>query len=294
MLARERIEVKTADGWWLRGELVRPRSPRGVAVLGHAMMVDRRTMDRRSQGLATTLAEAGLAALNMDLRGHGESGPSAREGARYGLDDFVRFDVPAMVHLARSRFPGLRVAFVGHSLAGTSALLAAGVDPASAPDAIVTLAANMGMPRHEPSPVRRALKRAAYATWVSLTWPRGHFDPRPLRLGTDAEPWSYAAPYARIGLGGDFVSVDGALDYLRAMAAVRAPVLAIASDGDRLLAPPDAVFRFVDELRGAPVEKRRLTGADAPSHMGIVTRAASRPHWQDVARWLLGELGQAP
>jgi predicted alpha/beta hydrolase len=291
MLRRERVELRTEDGWLLRGELVRPETPKGVAVLGHAMMVDRRTMDRRGEGLATTLAAAGIAALNVDLRGHGESGPSAREGARYGLDDFVRGDLPAMVRYARAAFPGLPVSVVGHSLAGTSALLAAGSAPTSAPDAIVTLAANMGLPRHEPSSLRLGLKIGAYLTWAALTLPRGLFDPRALRLGTDAEPWSYTGPYVRVGLGGAFQSRDGATDYLAAMAAVSIPVLVVASEGDRVLAPPDAVFRFADELRSARVEKRRLTGANAPSHMGIVTSAAARPHWEDVAAWLLATLG---
>lgn len=290
MLRREPIELRTEDGWLLRGELVCPDAPKLVAVLGHAMMVDRRTMDRRGEGLATTLATAGIAALNVDLRGHGESGPSAREGARYGLDDFVRGDLPAMVRFARAAFPGLPVSVVGHSLAGTSALLAAGVTPAWAPDAIVTLAANMGLPRHEPSVVRLGLKVGAYLTWAALTLPRGLFDPRPLRLGSDAEPWSYAGPYVRVGLGGAFQSRDGSVDYLAAMAAVRVPVLVVASEGDRVLAPPDAVFRFADELRSAPLEKRRLTGASAPSHMGIVTSAAARPHWEGVAAWLLARL----
>jgi hypothetical protein len=41
----EPFEITCADGWRLRGELRLPPSPRAVAVVGHAMMVDRRTLD---------------------------------------------------------------------------------------------------------------------------------------------------------------------------------------------------------------------------------------------------------
>lgn len=66
---REPIQTTTDDGWTLHGEGILPdRPPVACAVLGHAMMVDRRTMDRGQAGLGTTLAERGIATLNFDLR----------------------------------------------------------------------------------------------------------------------------------------------------------------------------------------------------------------------------------
>src|SRR5262249_39387231 len=73
---RSPLAIDTDDGRCLRAELLLPERPRAAAVLAHAMMVNRRTMDRPSgSGLASTLATHGLAVMNIDLRGHGESSP---------------------------------------------------------------------------------------------------------------------------------------------------------------------------------------------------------------------------
>ena len=155
MLLRELVTIQTREGCPLPAELFVPSAPKASAVLGHAMMVDRRTMDRRGEGLATTLAEQGIVVPNADLRGHGGSSPTAREGGLYGLDDFVMSDLPALTTFMRTRFPKLGVAAVGHSLAGTAALLSAGHLPETAADAIAVLTSNIGLWRHDPSLSRR-------------------------------------------------------------------------------------------------------------------------------------------
>lgn len=66
----ERLEI-ASDGWALVGELTRPweSEPRAFALLLHKAAGDRRVY----AALAHSLAEAGIASLAMDLRGHGES-----------------------------------------------------------------------------------------------------------------------------------------------------------------------------------------------------------------------------
>ncbi len=294
MLLRELCTIQTADGWKLAAELVVPAAPKAAAVLGHAMMVDRRTMDRRGEGLATTLAERGIVVLNADLRGHGGSGPTTREGGRYGLDDFVMGDMPALTSFVRARFPKLGVAVVGHSLAGTAALLSAGHMPETAADAIAVLTSNIGLWRHDPSLARRLKKLFLFGALYAVALPFGRLDPKPFRLGTDAEPMPYIRHYSRIGLTGRFTSADGSVDYIEAMRRVTAPVLAIASDNDPFMGAPDAVFPFIDELTSARVLKRRLQGPDAPTHMGMVTDLRSRPVWQEIAGWILQTLVKNP
>ena len=51
------------------------------------------------------------------------------------------------------------------------------------------------------------------------------------------------------------VSADERIDYLEALERLRAPVLAITSEGDRLLAPPAVVARFLAAPRapGSPI-----------------------------------------
>jgi len=57
----------------------------------------------------------GLAAYALDLRGRGKS-----QGARFYVDDVTQYvaDVMAVIHLAKSRFPGLPVFLLGHSAGG--------------------------------------------------------------------------------------------------------------------------------------------------------------------------------
>jgi predicted alpha/beta hydrolase len=291
--SHERFHTWTDDGWRLEADLFAPARPSAVAVLGHAMMVDRRTMDRPAgRGLASVLVARNTAVFNFDLRGHGASGPSARDGARFNYDDIVRFDVPAMVMAARSRFD-LPVAFVGHSLAGHAAILAAGLFPALAPDALVALGANLWLPRFDPSLRAKLKKGATLAAWGALTRSLGHFDSRRFGMGSAAEPWPYVDQFVRFYFSNHLESRDGMHDYLGAMRSIERPVLAISSAGDTLLARPESVARFVGELVRAHVTHRVVTSDDIsppPSHMELVTSERSRPVWEEIAAWLHARL----
>ena len=289
---RRAIEAQTDDGWVLRGELVQPdgRPVVAAAALGHAMMVDRRTMDRRGAGVATTLAEHGIAALNFDLRGHGESGPSAREGGSFSYDAFVRFDVPAIVREARLAFPDLPVALVGHSLAGHAAMISAGLLPDRAPDGIVGFAPNLWLPRFEPRPTLRVLKGAILGAWATVTAPRGWFDPRTVKMGTSEIPWPYVWQFARNYLGGRLRSLDGRDDYVAALGRAELPVLGISSRGDRLLANPESVAAFLAAMKRARVSHRVIGDRDVsppPDHMELVLEPRVRPIWIECADFIL-------
>ncbi|MBW2462529.1 MAG: alpha/beta fold hydrolase [Deltaproteobacteria bacterium] len=282
------LTTRTADGWALVADVSVPPTPRAVAVLGHAMMVDRRTMDRpRGQGLMSALTEAGIAVLSFDLRGHGESGPNALDGARYSYDDFVRQDIPAMVAAARLKFPNLPVTVVGHSLAGHAAMIAAGLSRATAPDAIVGLAPNLWAPRFEPSRRVRMKKSLALGAMAAMTAPTGSFDSRLFRMGVAAEPWSYLRGFVRFWLSDELTSDDGCDDYVRALGEAVLPVLVISSANDQLLARPVSVALFAATMGRCRLSHRILEGKGAPDHMGLVTDPESRFLWRDIAQWIL-------
>ena len=288
------ITTTAADGMTLSGELIATPSPVAVVVASHAMMVDRRTLDRpRGEGLTSTLADAGLAVLTFDIRHHGDSGVGADRGGAHAYDEIVRWDLPAMVAAARARYPTLGVAVVGHSLAAHAAMMAAGRDPATAPDAIVALAANLWMPQHEPSRARRFAKGAMFRAWLLATRWQGYFDSRALGLGTDAEPLAYVQQMVRFFADDALRSQDGREDYQEALTRVAVPVLALSSHGDRLFAHPEAVIRFLSMLPRERVEHRILGSADldpAPDHMGLVLDPRMRPQWQRIARWIAARL----
>jgi len=291
----EALQVTTHDGFTLRGELRLPaQAPKAVALLTHAMWVDRRTLDRpRGAGLMSVLSARGIACLSFDLRGHGESRPWPREGARFGYDAYVLGDAPALLRAARERFPQLGLAHVGHSLGAHTTLVAAGLKPDLAPDAFVCLAANQWLPQLEPRLLRRVQKGAILSAWAAFTAPRGHFDAKPLRLGSSGVPWPYVRDALTHYLTGHYRSADGTRDYLAALRRVHAPVLAVLSEGDALMANVDAGARFLRLLGSTDRTLRVVTEAEMsppPNHMGLVIDPRMAPVFDECADFILNRL----
>lgn len=292
--ATKPISTQTSDGWTLRGDLYEPdKKPKAIAVLGHAMMANRKTMDRPyGAGLASTLVEQGLAVLNFDVRGHGESGPTAFEGATWTYDDIVRFDVPALVKAGRLKYPNLPVVLVGHSLIGHAAMIHAGLKPKEAPDAIVSLGGNLWMPGLEPNWIRRILKYGILFTWVVFTVPFGRFDSKFFRIGSDAEPWPYVQQLVSMYFNNHLKSLNGMEDYMEILGCVRIPVLSISSEGDHLFGHPETVTRFVRLLKKARVENRIVRmkkGQPKIGHMDLVTSPHSQFLWKEAGNWILNQ-----
>lgn len=293
-MKRQPIETRTRDGWVLRGEALVPDGAPVVAVLGHAMMTDRRTMLRgpNRPSLGRTLAEKGIETMAFDLRGHGESGPTTREGGSWDYDAFVREDVPALIAAGRERARGRPVVLVGHSLAAHAGVIAAGRETESAriPDAIVALAANLWCPRLDPHPVRLARKTGFLLVWAAATRAPSKVTrslARATRMG-EPEPWPYVRQFLRIFFTNRLVSADGREDYGAAIACVRVPILSVSSEGDRLLAHPEAVARFLAPVEtSAPVTHRVVRGGRAPDHMGLCVSPSQRPLWEEIADWIL-------
>lgn len=281
------VSTRTDDGWTLRGERLVCEDAPVVVVLGHAMMVDRRTLDRPAgAGLASTLHDRGLDVTWLDARGHGESGPTAAEGARWSYDDIVRHDVPAFVRLAREVADGRPVVLLGHSLIGHAGLIAAGLNPAGAPDAIVAYAPSLWKPSFEPNPARRAQKTVLLRAWAIWARVGGFFDPRHFELGGAA----VAEPYIRQFLEmwrSDRLEDGRGDDYEAAIGRADVDLLAVSSRNDSLFARVDSVAQFVGLARNARVEERVLEGDGAPSHIGFVTDEKSKTLWEETATWIL-------
>ena len=274
----EEIVARTRDGWSLRGERrARPGSC-AVVVCAHAMMVDRRTLDRpRGAGLMSALGEAGLEVLAFDCRGHGQSGPRADLGGRWSYDDIVRYDVPAMVARGRALAGKRPVVLLGHSLFAHAGLIAAGLDN-EPPDALVALAPNLWTPSLEPSAPVRAVKGALLRGWRALG-AIGYVDPRWTRAGTDPEPRAYIEQFAAMWR-------DDRTGYEPELGRARIDVLAYSSVNDRLFARPPCVARFLALAPNARIEHRVIDGPDAPDHMGFVTDPRRASTWAEIAEWI--------
>lgn len=288
----ESIATETDDGWVLRGELHHPDTPEGpVAIVGHAMWVDRRTLDRPpGGGMVSTLVEAGIRVMSFDLRGHGESGPYAHEGADFSYDHYVRFDIPALVAAARQRFPHEHISVVGHSLTGHAAMISAGLCPDHAPDAVVGLAANLWLPRFDPHIRHRILKGLTLEIWDLAARPMGFFDVKRFRLGRWGVPRAYTEQLAEMYDRNRLGPMGGGAEYEAALEAVTLPVYSLSSEGDRWFATPKNVGAFLAMMPSAEVTRHVIhhrPDRRAPGHMELVLSNAYRPEWQTVAHWII-------
>ena len=75
------LSFESSDGWKLSVLCREPAgTAQGVVLLSHAMMANRRSLDRPTgRGLASTLNLRGFVTYALDVRGHGRSGPRPRK-----------------------------------------------------------------------------------------------------------------------------------------------------------------------------------------------------------------------
>src|SRR5690606_9816302 len=145
------------------------RRPLGIVIAGHAMMADSRTICRPDRPtIASVLVAAGFRVLVPDLRGHGESGPLARDGGDWTMDELVT-DVGHYVELARSLEPELPVALLGHSLFSHAALAWLGQNPDPGVRALVAISCSVWNKRFEPSRFWWLIKRLLFWPSVIIT-----------------------------------------------------------------------------------------------------------------------------
>lgn len=291
----EPVTLMAPDGVELWGELLLPAGePRIAAVLSHAMMVDRRTLDLPAgEGLLSQLVAAGAAVLWLDQRGHGQSRPYPADGASWDYDALVADVGVAAAYLAE-RFPGLERAAVGHSLFGHVALAYQAQHAAQASgvgfDRLVLLAANVWLRELEPLAWRWRLKRLSFGLMEAASAPLGYLPVRRLRLGTADESHAYLAQMGSWLATDDWQSRDG-FSYLRALSHVRSRVLSVASEGDKLLAVPVCQLRLASQVAGPVTHitvSERSGYACAPGHMGLVLDRRLKPLWREIAAWTCG------
>jgi predicted alpha/beta hydrolase len=290
----ESFEVRTEDGVVLRGTIREPAGkPVATAILAHAMFARRSAFERPAgAGLAPFLAERGLRTVAFDFRGHGESGLAAAGGGDWSYDDLVRRDLPAVVDAVRARAGRGKVVLFGHSLGAHVALASHAVGACSL-DGIAMLAGNVWLEALEPSPLLWAAKRAMLEVFDRTTRALGRFPARALRLGSDDEAATYVHDLCRFGRTGQWRSADGRDDYLAALAGVHVPVVAVASDGDRLECRPESARRFLDLCAG-PKRFERVMRADdggpPPKHAGVLVDGTCRGAWERATVFLAEEL----
>ncbi len=286
MTTAEALELRASDGVSIACTLHTPeKRPIGDVVLVHGAF-SRQSSFTWPGGLADFFRAAGYRVMTFDLRGHGKSGTPAREGGSWTYDDLVRRDLPAVVEGLRSRRARGPLVVVGHSLGGHVALAAQGAGRISA-DAIVTIGTTLWRRENEPSFAAWIGKRVLLRGFHVAAERRGYFPARFFRVGSDDEALGYVRDIERIVRDG-WRSADGADDYDAALGAIRTPVFAIASGGDRIQASPAAVRSFHAPCANLTVDvvDRANDGGPAPNHAELVTTMKARTSFDRVLAFL--------
>jgi pimeloyl-ACP methyl ester carboxylesterase len=251
------------DGTWLAYRLypaangARDR----IAILAHGSSASSIEMDR----IATALAQAGVTAVALDIRGHGASGTRGDIAYRGELDD----DLADLVAELRKAAPAARFSLIGHSAGGGFALRIAGSPLGDAFDRFVLLAPYLGYS----APTNRPAEGPG--RWASPDTPRIVATVMLERIGID---WPQSlpaiafanAPEAKIGVTSQYTfrlmqNYTAPLDWKGAFLRAKGRIAVVAGADDELM-DAEAYRR---ELPPLGVAMTILPNVD---HMGVVYR----------------------
>lgn len=126
----EDVSFKSTDGLMLRGWWFPVPSADRAVVVVHGRSANRIKSGFNPQKIAQFLLANRYSVLLFDLRAHGES-----EGVRYSLGQYEPRDVVAAIDFAQKKagIDRKRVAIIGESMGGGSAIMTVKVDPGIGP-----------------------------------------------------------------------------------------------------------------------------------------------------------------
>jgi predicted alpha/beta hydrolase len=230
---------------------------------------------------ASFLAGEGMAALTLDYRGIGGSRAAARAPA---LRDWGERDLPGGLDLLATRFPGVPLLWIGHSVGGQ--LL--GIADQDRIAAAVLVGAQSGHWRLWPGTGRWKLLALWYGI-IPLAVPLLGRLPAAVLGGGEDVPAGVAREWARWGRSREYVLSHarprGGLGFARLSVPLRS--YAIADDD---LAPLPAVEALLGYYAAARRELRFVrpadVGATSIGHFGFFRQRFEGTLWRECVDWL--------
>jgi len=267
--------VVTADGVHLVLHRLRETSGRPAVLCVHGAFCSHTVWQR---GLAGLLDARGYDVWLADLRHHGASDrePAPRT---WRFEDCILRDAPALVARVAAETIGAPLAWIGHSYGSVIGLCWLARQPTPPPE--VTAVVALGTPGPGGmSFTRRVL--ALGTIMLARLW--GRLPARALRLGPEDEAAHVIGDWMGWNVRGRWLGRDG-FDYFGALRHLHAPLLAVAGEGDHLMAPPFAC-RQVFEQVGA-TRKQFVVAGPRLNHSGLLIDPKARDRcWPAVADWL--------
>jgi pimeloyl-ACP methyl ester carboxylesterase len=248
------------DGTWLAYRLYPAKDPSDrLAILAHGSSGSSDEMN----ALAQSLAANGVAAVAIDVRGHGASGSRGDIAYIGQLDD----DLADLVAHLRESYPEARLTLIGHSSGGGFALRVAASPLGAAFDRFVLLAPYLGYraPTNRPSqgpgrwaePDTPRIIALAILRRLGVDWGQGL---PAVAFATAPEAAKFVTPRYSFRL---LVNYGPPTDWTGALQSAAARIVVIGGENDELMDAP--AYRSAVAPLGVSVTL--LPGVD---HIGIV------------------------
>ncbi|HEV7239264.1 MAG TPA: alpha/beta fold hydrolase [Thermoanaerobaculia bacterium] len=266
--------LNALDGFELHATLYDANSDRSL-IMAAAMGVKRRYYD----AFARHVAEGGRSVVTFDYRGMGESRPATLRGFPATMEEWGRYDIPAVIDWIGRELRPRSLAYAGHSAGGQLAGLAPN---AGAVDRFLFVCSQSGYWRHWPG-IRALGLGTLWVTMPIVSRIAGFFPSRLFGLGSEDLPRGIASQWARWGRHPEYLfrDVDSA-PYAR----LTAPILAYSFRDDHY-APRRAVDALLAKYSAAPVTHLHIEERGL-GHFDFFRKAKGGALWDDASQWLSG------
>lgn len=203
------------------------------------------------RGFGESLRNKGFHVAICELRGQGEYTPGSGRTEDHGLAEMVGTDVPAVLEVAKSRFPDSDIVLAGHSLGGCVAALTAAVGSTASNSlvGVVTVATSTGY--YKVLGKKQALLILCQTAAAKLVMSMWGYYPGDRRGFGGIQPKTLMQQWADMARTGDLY-----IEHL--VHELSKPMLVIGIEGDQV-APPAAVNHFAGKFLAARVTRREIS-----------------------------------
>lgn len=276
------VHIAACDGYPLAATLYEPaRTKHGVVVIMASSMGHRR---EHYAEWARFLARRGTTVVTFDYRGVGGSRGRGAPALDCGLREWGALDLAGVIAWATRERAPRRLVAVTHSIGGQIL----GFAPNHGQfEAVLAVGSQKGYWRHWQDSCRHVVRLLACAV-PPLMRALGYLPGR--LFGCDDLGAKMMHEWARWALHPDFVDAQGRSLNSR-LRRLRAPILALSFEDDRVWAPRRAVDALLALYRRAPSRHLRLDparfGRAGIGHSGFFeTGVCPRLLWDTAAHWL--------
>jgi predicted alpha/beta hydrolase len=283
-MKEEKREISAEDGTRLAIWGI----PSPIPSIGNVLLTHGTCSDRKiCLGIAKYLARSGLNCWILEWREHGESAFSPEP---FNFDTIATQDLKTAIRFINTSGSKLPFFFLGHSGGGIALSLLLAREPSLQHQfqGIVLIAAQ-AFDGARVQNNRIWLTLIKFMCWVLEELPGPWFG-----LGPHREKYFIMKQWFNWNLSGKFLGSDQ-FDYMIGVRQIEVPVLGLAAEGDRLIAPAEGCQSLIEAF-GSPEKKFISCGkssgfSDNFSHGRLLlSKPAAREVWPLIHRWILGRL----